>query len=141
MGRPSEFSQETADEICHRIAKGESLRSICADEESGWLPAQSTVYEWLKAHAEFAEQYARAREAQADHYVDEIINIADQPNVRTDVEGNVVTSDPQRDRLRVDARKWVASKLAPKKYGDKVALTGADGGPIVQRVERVIVDP
>jgi hypothetical protein len=119
MARPSSFTQDIADEICARIAKGESLRAICADEESGWLPAQSTVYEWLKANEAFSEQYTRAREAQADHYVDEIIAIADQPNVRTDPEGNVVHSDPQRDRLRVDTRKWVASKLAPKKYGDK----------------------
>lgn len=126
-GRPSAFTQEVADEICSRIAKGESLRSVCADEESGWLPAQSTVYEWLKANKDFSEQYARAREAQADHYVDEIVSIADQPNIRTEADGTVVASDPQRDRLRVDARKWVAAKLAPKKYGDKVALVG--GGP------------
>lgn len=126
MGRPTDFTPETANEICERLSKGESLRSICADEESGWLPSARTVHRWLASEEdwakEFRQQYAHAREAQADTLVDEIIEIADQPNVRTNADGETVASDPQRDRLRVDARKWVASKLAPKKYGERIAL-------------------
>ena len=120
-GRPSDFTPEIANEICERLAKGESLRAICADDESGWLPTARTVHRWLTVEEEWAsafrQQYAHAREAQADHYADEIVAIADG-----------VVNDPQRDRLRVDARKWYASKLAPKKYGDKVALTGGGEG-------------
>ena len=106
------FSQEIADEICSRLAKGESLRTICGTGRDDFMPGQSTVFKWLGENTEFAKQYAHAREAQAEHYVDEIISIADSPNSET--------SDAQRDRLRVDARKWVASKLSPKKYGDKI---------------------
>ena len=122
-GRPSDYSEEIADEICSRITRGESLTAICADKEGGWLPSESTVYRWLEAHGEFREKYARAREAQADKFFDEIIAIADAPNASIDPEtGSPVIRDPQRDRLRVDARKWVASKLAPKRYGDKLEL-------------------
>src|SRR5688572_25435291 len=74
VGRPSTFTQETADAICLRLATGESLRSICADEQ---MPGQSTVYQWLNANEAFVEQYTRAREAQADTIFDEILDIAD----------------------------------------------------------------
>lgn len=137
MGRPSSFSQEAADEICTRIAKGQSLRSICSDEQSGWLPNVATVYRWLgdPDRADFRDQYARARDAQADHFVDEIIEIADAPNATTNANGEVEVRDPQRDRLRVDARKWVAARLAPKKYGERLELAGE-----IENVTRAISD-
>lgn len=149
----TQFSQETADTICERIACGESLRAICADEA---LPAMSTVFKWLNEQQAFSEQYARAREAQAETLADEIVEIADEVcttvradkhNTKADDEdGNTdVVFDSAavaRNRLRVDARKWVASKLKPKKYGDKVTteITGKDGGPI-RVIERRIVKP
>lgn len=111
MGRALEFKQEIADAICELIADGKSLRSICRQDE---MPTTSTVCKWLSLVPSFAEQYTRAREMQADALADEITDIADQ-----------VTGDPQRDRLRVEARKWVASKLKPRKYGDK-QLVGSD---------------
>lgn len=133
MGRPSEFSSEAADEICERLARGESLRAICSDEESGWLPSERTVHRWLNANEEFRQQYVRAREVQADTLVDEIIDIADG-KIAVTLGKEEVLSDPTRDRLRMDARKWVASKLAPKKYGEAVQMkhTDADGGPVQQ---------
>ena len=132
-GRPSDFTPEIANEICERLAKGESLRAICADDESGWLPTARTVHRWLTVEEEWAsafrQQYAHAREAQADHYADEIVAIADCTDAPAMGGGaEAVVRDPQRDRLRIDARKWVASKLAPKRYGDKVALTGGGEG-------------
>jgi hypothetical protein len=124
---PFEFSQAIADEICERLSRGESLRKICGVDRDDFLPGQTTVFRWLSENDGFVKQYARARELQAEHYVDEIVEIADAPNATIDVEtGAPVLSDPQRDRLRIDARKWVASKLAPKKYGDKLAHVGGD---------------
>lgn len=129
-GRPSDYTDEKADAICERIVAGESMRAICADPD---MPAISTVFRWLSLNAQFSEQYARAKEEQAEAFADEIVRIADKdvPNEDT----AVLTA---RDRLRVDARKWVASKLKPKKYGDKVQteLTGANGGP-VETVTRI----
>lgn len=132
MARPSSFTQETADAICLRLTEGESLRGICRDEE---MPAASTVFKWLADRKEFSEQYARAREAQADHMAEEILQIADDGSNDTyqTENGEAVNHDViARSRLRVDARKWLAAKMAPKKYGDKVTteLTGKDGGAI-----------
>lgn len=126
MGRPSDFSPEIANEICDRLAKGESLKSITGSDRDDWMPSETTVRRWLAGeeewNEEFRRQYAHAREAQADTYFEEIVDIADEP-VTESVE-------VQRNRLRMDARKWVASKLAPKKYGDKLALTDGDGKPL-----------
>jgi hypothetical protein len=144
MARPSDYSQEVVSVICDRLAEGESLRAICADDD---MPGKSTVFQWLAAHKEFADQYARARETQADTLFDEILSIADDGANDTYVtDGGLATNHDviARSRLRVDARKWMAGKLRPKVYGDKVQteLTGADGGPVLfTKIERVIVRP
>lgn len=117
-GRPSSFTPEIGDDICERLANGESLRRICLTPN---YPRQATVFRWLAANQEFREQYARAREAQADTLADEIIDIAD--GKRAEYEG--AEADVQRDRLAMDARKWVAAKLKPKVYGEK-QLIGSD---------------
>ena len=90
------------------------------------MPNKATVFRWLKANDDFCDQYARAREAQADSHVDDMIDIAD--GRRSVVEGN--DPDVQRDRLAVDTRKWIASKLRPKVYGDKTILSGDPDNPI-----------
>lgn len=134
-GRPSTYTEEITDLICERIANGESLRAICSEEG---MPAQSSVFKWLSAHTEFSEKYTRAREAQADVLFDEILQIADTPiigekrKVKDDGGIEISSGDMiEHRRLQVDARKWMASKLLPKKYGDKITneVTGADGAP------------
>ena len=109
-GRPSGFTQEIADTICERIADGESLRSICAADD---MPNKATVFKWLAAFPTFSDQYARARETQADSLFDDVLTIADSSQ-----------DDPQDRRVRIDARKWMAGKLRPKVYGDKIAIGG-----------------
>lgn len=106
-GRPSGYSEEVAGAICMEIMAGKSLRTICAGED---MPSASTVYAWLVQYPEFSAQYAHAREVQADALADEILEIADSE------------TDPNRARVMIDARKWLAGKLRPKKYGDRVAL-------------------
>jgi hypothetical protein len=137
LGRPSTFTQEVADEICHRIADGESLRSICQDEH---MPGRRTVLDWLDddTNTSFRAKYARAREAQADFLAEEIVQIADTPQIgsksvskATGIE--ITEADMiEHRRLQVLARQWYAAKLAPKKYGDKIAqeVSGPGGGPI-----------
>ena len=121
----TKYTAELAEEICERIAIGESLRTICKDEH---IVAAKTVDHWLSEREDFRKQYARARERQAEHYAQEIIDIAD-----TD-------PDAARARNRIAARQWYASKLKPKVYGDKVLHTGDDDSPVLVRIERVIVD-
>lgn len=138
MSGTTQYTQEMADLICERIADGHSLRSICQADD---MPAQSTVFKWLSEQKTFSEQYARAREAQADKLADEILSIADDGTKDTykDEHGNERTDQEVigRSRLRVDARKWLASKMAPKKYGDKLAIGGADDLPAVQTVTKI----
>lgn len=118
-----EFSQGTFDAICRDIAEGKSLRVACQPKDR---PNTSSVMRWLAEpeNAALREQYARAREAQAEHYVDEIISIID------------TEPDVARARVRMDGRKWVSSKLVPKKYGDKVLNehAGPDGTPLTINV-------
>jgi hypothetical protein len=107
-GRKSEFTQAMADRICERLAAGESLRSICRDDD---MPSWPAISNWLQKFPEFAAQYARAREDQAETHADRIIEIADDDSI-----------DPNHKRIMVDARKWVAAKLKPKRYGDKAEV-------------------
>ena len=137
-GRPTRYTPKVAADICTRLAEGESLRAICRDDT---MPGLRTVMRWLfdGDHDEFWQHYARAREAQAEVRADEIIEIADDAagDFTTDKDGKETVSHEhiQRSRLRVDARKWIASKLLPKRYGDRLQHTGEGGGPIRTEVD------
>lgn len=131
----AEFSQEVFDIICERIAEGESLRAICADDG---MPTKSNVFRWLSADGSRADQYARARECQADSIFDEILHIADTPvlgqkrKTTSDGKEEVSFGDMiEHRRLQVEARKWMAGKLRPKVYGDKLELDGKVGLTVV----------
>ena len=138
VGAPTTYNSHIASVICIRIAEGESLREIVKD---AGMPDRSTVYDWLLRHPEFADQYARAREEQADTLADEIIAIADeQPEVIavTDkktgalIEHKLDGAFLQWQKNRIDARKWTAMKLKPKKYGDRMAVEGVEGGAAIK---------
>ena len=126
---------------------GESLRSICLSED---MPDRKTVFNWLHRNTEFFHQYARAREVQAEVWADEINDIADDSTndyvTRTKRDGSEYeefnAEAVMRARLRVDSRKWLLSKLLPKKYGDKVQteVTGKDGGPVVFTLSKIGCD-
>ena len=125
-GRPSIYTEELASRICERLAAGESLRKICADDD---MPDRSTVRAWALDNPIFSAQYARAREIGWTDIAEDLLDIADDK-----------AGDPSRDRLRVDTRKWLLSKMLPKVYGDKntTELTGPGGGPVqITRIELV----
>jgi hypothetical protein len=145
MGRHSTFDEDTASRICELIADGRSLKSICQDDG---MPDKSTVFRWLSSNEAFRDNYTRAREAQADAIFDEILDIADEDQTTvkaTGESGEIVTFDSvavQRNRLRIDARKWMAGKLRPKKYGDKIEIAGDAENPLkIETITRRIIDP
>jgi|WetSurMetagenome_2_1015567.scaffolds.fasta_scaffold01362_12 hypothetical protein len=133
-GRPSIYTEALGDEICKRLADGESLNAICKDSH---MPDERAVRYWALdlAHS-FSPKYTRAREVQAMRWADELLDIADD-NV-----GDVVSSDDgvervnhdhiARSRLRVDTRKWLLSKMLPKVFGEVMTNkhTGHDGGAV-----------
>ena len=139
VGRPTDYSQEKASLICSRMAEGESLRSICRDDS---MPALSTVFLWVTKHSEFSEQYKLAMASRADAMFEDMIDIADDGRndyiVSGEGEERFNTEHVQRSRLRLDTRKWMLSKMLPKKYGDKIIddPVGNDGD-IEIRVIRV----
>lgn len=109
MARKSKYSLELANDICEQIAKGKSLVSICSQED---MPCYATVMNFLRNNSEFLDKYTRAREEQADYLADELISIADSAD----------ESDYNAKKLRIETRKWIASKLKPKKYGERQQL-------------------
>ncbi|CDM57666.1 putative terminase small subunit protein [Rhizobium favelukesii] len=126
MAGVSTYTEEMADIICERIANGESLKGICEDEA---MPSKATVFKWLGENASFSDKYARARETQADAIFDEILSIADdgrndwmQKNFGEESRWVENGEALRRSQLRIDARKWMAGKLRPKKYGEKLEI-------------------
>lgn len=130
IGRPSMYSQELADKVCAEIALGGSMRAVCSIEG---MPSLTTVFKWIRENKEFAQQYARATEERTEAMAEDILDIADdgsndymtitKGSMTYNVEDKEVTN---RSKLRVDTRKWIMSKMKPKKYGDKLDLT-SDG--------------
>jgi hypothetical protein len=138
-GRKPVFSPDTAMEvICALIARGKSLVQITSSGIPG-VPSYELVMKWLRDDdltdgKRFIKMYARAREDAADFLADEIIAIADDSSddeLFTD-EGKRIENKEfvNRSKLRVDARKWVAAKLKPRKYGEKIELDNKHSGEV-----------
>jgi hypothetical protein len=111
---PFAWTPEIEAEIFDRMIGGESIRTICGVARDSFLPCERTFYKRASTDAEFAQHYARAREAQGHREAEEIREIAD----------TATPDDVHVARLRIDARKWRAGKLAPKVYGDKQVIEG-----------------
>jgi hypothetical protein len=109
IGRPTKYSDEWARDFCDLISQGKSIVDICAMEGQ---PSRDSVYAWMREREDFSDMYARAREERADLLFEELFEIADKPCT------NQVEVQQQRNRL--DTRKWALSKLAPRKYGDRL---------------------
>lgn len=124
------------------------LRRLCDTfrKDDPDFPAARTVREWFAANEELNGQYARAKAHQLEHLAEQIIEISDDDSLDMGFteEGKpfVNTEHIQRSKLRVDSRKWILSKLNPKKYGDKLELAGDPESPImlVTKVELVALD-
>lgn len=123
VGRPTIYTKKLAKDICNKIASNsKGLMKLCA-ENPHW-PNKDTIFTWLKTHPEFSDQYARARRLQIEAFIDDIIDIADETtnDYRLNDQGEIIPNGEciARSRLRIDARKWLASKLVPKIYGSKL---------------------
>ena len=131
-GRTSTFTDELAAEICEEIAEGAVLSAVCAKDGR---PSMRTVLRWLDRYDGFAKLYDRAREIRADVWGDEIILISDDRSddyvdkIRGDgsVDRVLDAEHVQRSKLRVDARKWLMAKAAPRRYGERLDLNHSGG--------------
>lgn len=119
-GRPHGYTEEIGKRICDLVCERVPVIDICAMEG---MPDKATLYRWKRDITTFSDNFARAREHRADarqDYIDEVVK-----------ETKAGTLDPQVARLIIDAEKWQMGKEKPKLYGDKVALTDAEGGKLV----------
>lgn len=148
-GRPTTYTPELGDIVCEGIASGKSLVRICEDES---LPSPRSVYRWLREQEAFRQNYEVAKDDMADYMAEESIDIADNQasqvamvdEVPLVLNGKPVmvtdSASVAHARLRIDTRKWYASKLKPKKYGEKVQ-TELTGSVEITSIRRTIVKP
>jgi hypothetical protein len=135
-GRPSDFTAALGDMICAEIAtSSKSIKTICKAKN---MPHPATVMRWLRINESFRDQYTRAKEEQADYLAEEMLEIADDDG--DDEKAFVGINHIQRDKLKVETRKWIAAKLKPKKYGDKIDVT-SDGEKLPTAIQIEIVTP
>lgn len=132
------YRPEIIDEFLKRIASGRSLRSVCEDAD---MPCSTSATDWLAQYPDFAARYARACEARADAIFEEMLEIADTPIMGEEIklepgavdEATGEASEPTivevkrgdmlgHRRLQIETRKWALAKMAPKKYGDRLAM-------------------
>ena len=122
-------------DLCDMIAVSNKSMASCLKELQAKYPEggldRTRIYDWMKEDEDLANKYVRAKKDQADFLVEEMLEIADQ--AECDIVGGVVQHNViNRARLQVDTRKWLASKLKPKTYGDKFEIdTPADGHPLI----------
>jgi len=137
---PNPKTNPNKDKLIQAVLDGmssEGLSCFKACQAAG-VP-NSTFMRWVDADANLAERYARAREDLIERIATETIAIADEP-VPTTSTGATDSGAVQKQRLQVDTRKWLLSKLAPKRYGDKIELSGDPDRPLaIQKIERVII--
>ena len=142
--------EKVMDIVCTQIAtssRGIGRIILQGVEDYGGFPDYSTIMRWVDKEEELCKRYARAKEAQADFMADEMIDICDDARNDFMTKGEFEVPNKeliQRSKLRIDTRKWLASKLKPKKYGDKVQqeISGKDGGAIeVTGIDITFVKP
>lgn len=121
MARPTDYTEELATKICAELAEGKSLRTVLKEDD---MPAMSTIFRWLADDdkTSFREQYARAKEEAADALADDIQDISDKVLEKV--------YDPASARVAMDGKKWIAAKLKPKRYGDKLDVDANISGNI-----------
>ena len=132
--KPERDKDAICQAVLQRMREGLSAFKAC---QAAGVP-QSTFNRWVDADAKLAEDYAHAREDLIERMANDVLELADSEVPETG-DGKKDWQAIQKHKLQVDTRKWLLSKLAPKKYGDKLEVSGDPANPLVQRIERVVV--
>ena len=136
-GRPTDYSEEAAEELLVWMRAGGSVASYC---ECADTPSHNTIIQWKKKFPEFDERYARACIERATAHAEEILEIADNEQGDTIAGEKGMVGNPvkvARDRLRIDSRKWLMSKMLPKTFGDRVGAVDENTSTHVLTIEIV----
>lgn len=133
-GRPSKFTMELAEKICERMSKGEPLAQICRDDG---MPAVRTINDWRAQDAEVSAMFGRARDEGYDAIAQQCLDIADQSEmdtIATEHGDRPNTEWISRSKLRVETRLKLLAKWDPRRYGEKIAIGGADDLPPLSKM-------
>jgi hypothetical protein len=138
------FTQAAFDEVIARLSMGEPLAAICRDEH---MPAVRTFHDWKERTPELAARFARARDDGFDQIALQALEIADTP-VETIIERSTAqgVETTRQDalghrKLQIETRLKLLAKWDPRRYGDKLAIGGAEDLPPVQTEANVTLDP
>lgn len=139
MGRPSIYNDELVEQICYAIANSsKGLREIC--KKNPHFPNPDTIYEWVRTKPNFSELYYKAKRDQITPLIDDILAISDDTS-NDDIinkSGELVANNEHinRSRLRIETRKWLAARLMPKLYGDRLHIDN-DNSETLKEITRV----
>lgn len=117
MGRPSKYTIELADEICAAIASSELGLAHLVEQNPHW-PDRATIFTWRRVHEDFRHKYTQAKEDQTEVSVEYMQELMNEPHKCIDPETGLIKVDVPMMRLKMDAIKWQASKLKPRKFGE-----------------------
>jgi hypothetical protein len=123
-----------ADAVLANMETGMSCFKAC---QHAGVP-MPTFMLWVSQDSELADRYAQARENFVERIAQEVMELSDV-DVGETPDGRKDWAAVQKHKLQVDTRKWLLSKLAPKKYGEKIEISGDKESPLVHRIERVVV--
>lgn len=143
-GRPTKYNEEIAARVCEIVATHPiGLKKLCKMYDE--MPDDTTINLWRYTHVEFSRRYAQAKIFQSELLAEECLDIADfsENDSKSDIMGNEVcdTEYIARSRLRVDTRKWLASKLAPKIYGDTARLAEPSSSEdTLNKIKTIVAD-
>jgi hypothetical protein len=149
-GRPEMYTEDIAAFICRELMLGKTITKICKDKR---IPSMPTVFNWLNSRhklykPEFAKSYKEAREIQAEVLADQTIDIADDGSNDTYEKMNPKTGKTEvftdhdnikRSALRVETRKWNAAHTLPRKYSDRIQVTGSEGKDLIPTTTKIVV--
>ncbi len=141
MAYSAEQKEDLFKAIFESIENGNSLRKALIENKL----SSSTFFIWLEEDEIKSKQYARATELRAEALLDEMMDIVDddkRDKIYNKITGVEMTNGEaiQRSRLRYDARKWLISKLNPKKYGDKSEVDVTSKGEKITAISIIDID-
>lgn len=133
--------REPATELLLWISEGKTAQAwLRSRKERGLTPTHAeSINEYRRNHPSFAKLYAEARNIGFDAIAESTLDIVDEPPERL-ANGGIDSGDVQWKKLRAWQRMQLLSKWDPNRYGDRVQHVGENGGPIIQRIERVVID-
>jgi hypothetical protein len=136
-GRPTDYTEKLADEICNVISVSpKGLPTLC--KENPHWPAPTTIFAWRAKYEDFSNKYTKAKHDQIESLVDDMLEISkdDSKDYLTDKEGNTVGNAVRvsRSRLQIETNKWLAMKLLPRVYGDSLLSKNPEAQSLIEKI-------